>query len=41
MNISSATVLVSRANRGLGRCLAAELADRGARVYAAARTPTS
>lgn len=31
------TALVTGANRGLGRCLAAELLARGARVFAAAR----
>lgn len=33
------TALVTGANRGLGRQLAAELAARGAKVYAAARRP--
>ena len=39
MEITGKTALVTGANRGLGRHLAAELRDRGARVYAAARDP--
>jgi len=39
MNISTATALVTGANRGLGRHLAEELLLRGATVYAAARHP--
>ena len=39
MEITGKTALVTGANRGLGRQLAAELRDRGARVYAAARDP--
>jgi NAD(P)-dependent dehydrogenase (short-subunit alcohol dehydrogenase family) len=39
MDITGRTALVTGANRGLGRHLAAELRDRGARVYAAARDP--
>ena len=39
MDITGKTVLVTGANRGLGRQLAAQLRDRGARVYAAARDP--
>ncbi|HJP73802.1 MAG TPA: SDR family oxidoreductase [Pseudonocardiaceae bacterium] len=39
MNISTSTALVTGANRGFGRALAAELLSRGATVYAAARTP--
>ena len=39
MDITGKTALVTGANRGLGRHLAAELRDRGARVYAAARDP--
>ncbi len=35
------TALVTGANRGLGRHLAAQLRDRGATVYAAARNPAS
>ena len=34
-----ATVLVTGANRGFGRALAAELLGRGAAVYAGARDP--
>lgn len=36
---SNITALVTGANRGLGRQLAAELVARGAKVYAAARRP--
>ncbi|MGW0474243.1 SDR family oxidoreductase [Streptomyces coeruleorubidus] len=39
MDLSSSTVLVTGANRGLGRALAAELLSRGASVYAGARNP--
>jgi NAD(P)-dependent dehydrogenase (short-subunit alcohol dehydrogenase family) len=39
MDITGKTALVTGANRGLGRHLAAELRDRGARVYGAARDP--
>ena len=39
MYITGKTALVTGANRGLGRQLAAQLRDRGARVYAAARDP--
>ena len=39
MDITGKTALVTGANRGLGRHLATELRDRGARVYAAARDP--
>jgi NAD(P)-dependent dehydrogenase (short-subunit alcohol dehydrogenase family) len=41
MEINGKTALVTGANRGLGRHLAAELRDRGATVYAVARNPTS
>jgi NAD(P)-dependent dehydrogenase (short-subunit alcohol dehydrogenase family) len=41
MEISGKTALVTGANRGLGRHLAAQLRDRGATVYAAARNPAS
>ena len=41
MQINGATALVTGANRGLGRHLARELRDRGARVYAGARNPDS
>lgn len=40
MKIEGSVALVTGANRGLGRCLAAALLDRGAtKVYAAARRP--
>ena len=39
MQIAGATALVTGANRGLGRHLAAQLIDRGATVYAGARNP--
>ncbi|MGW0423899.1 SDR family oxidoreductase [Streptomyces sp. NPDC003015] len=39
MDLSTSTVLVTGANRGLGRALAAELLSRGASVYAGARNP--
>ena len=39
MDLSTSTVLVTGANRGLGRALAAELLGRGATVYAGARNP--
>jgi NAD(P)-dependent dehydrogenase (short-subunit alcohol dehydrogenase family) len=39
VQIPGATALVTGANRGLGRHLAQQLRDRGATVYAAARTP--
>jgi len=41
MNIEGSSALVTGANRGLGRRLAAELLSRGARVYAGARNPGS
>ncbi|HEY3867399.1 MAG TPA: SDR family oxidoreductase [Actinocrinis sp.] len=41
MDIAGKPALVTGANRGLGRHLAAQLRDRGARVYAAARNPAS
>ncbi|QUQ72435.1 SDR family oxidoreductase [Kutzneria sp. CA-103260] len=41
MDIATSTALVTGANRGLGRALAAELLSRGAKVYAAARNPDS
>lgn len=42
MHISGATALVTGANRGLGRAIAEELLDRGAKtVYAAVRDPAS
>jgi NAD(P)-dependent dehydrogenase (short-subunit alcohol dehydrogenase family) len=39
MEIESSVALVTGANRGLGRALAAELISRGATVYAGARHP--
>ncbi|MDW8803312.1 SDR family oxidoreductase [Streptomyces scabiei] len=39
MDLSASTVLVTGANRGFGRALAAELLARGATVYAGARNP--
>ncbi|MFI7605934.1 SDR family oxidoreductase [Micromonospora sp. NPDC049366] len=39
MKIAGSTALVTGANRGFGRHLAAELVARGATVYAAARRP--
>ncbi|MGU3411270.1 SDR family oxidoreductase [Microbacterium sp. M1A1_1b] len=39
MHISGATALVTGANRGIGRHLAAQLVERGAKVYATARRP--
>jgi NAD(P)-dependent dehydrogenase (short-subunit alcohol dehydrogenase family) len=42
MDIKNSIALVTGANRGLGRHLAAELLDRGAaKVYAAARNPST
>jgi len=41
MDIAGKTALVTGANRGLGRHLAAQLRDRGAVVYAAARNPAT
>ena len=41
MDIDGAVVLVTGANRGLGRAFARELAQRGAKVYAGARNPAS
>ncbi len=39
MNNDQITALVSGANRGLGKQFAAQLVERGAKVYAAARRP--
>lgn len=39
MDLSTSTALVTGANRGFGRALAAELLTRGATVYAGARNP--
>ncbi|MFB4285595.1 SDR family oxidoreductase [Nonomuraea sp. MTCD27] len=41
MELKNAVAVVTGANRGLGRHLAAQLAERGAKVYAAARRPQS
>ncbi|WP_028938036.1 SDR family oxidoreductase [Pseudonocardia spinosispora] len=41
MDIQNAVALVTGANRGLGRHLAAQLLERGAKVYAGARDPES
>jgi len=39
MDIKNSVAVVTGANRGLGRHLAAQLLERGAKVYAAARDP--
>lgn len=39
MELKDAVVVVTGANRGLGRQLATQLVERGAKVYAAARRP--
>ncbi|WP_405816037.1 SDR family oxidoreductase [Streptomyces sp. NBC_01390] len=39
MDLKNAVVVVTGANRGLGRHLAAQLVERGAKVYGAARRP--
>ncbi|MEV4067315.1 SDR family oxidoreductase [Nonomuraea dietziae] len=41
MELKNAVAVVTGANRGLGRHLAAQLVERGAKVYAAARHPQS
>ncbi|MFG2416195.1 SDR family oxidoreductase [Streptomyces goshikiensis] len=41
MELKHAVAVVTGANRGLGRHLAAQLVERGAKVYAAARRPES
>ncbi|MFE2474931.1 SDR family oxidoreductase [Streptomyces sp. NPDC059389] len=41
MELKDAVAVVTGANRGLGRHLAARLSERGAKVYAAARRPES
>jgi NAD(P)-dependent dehydrogenase (short-subunit alcohol dehydrogenase family) len=41
MKIAGSTAFVTAANRGLGKVLAIELINRGARVYAGARNPES
>ncbi|QES08905.1 SDR family NAD(P)-dependent oxidoreductase [Streptomyces venezuelae] len=39
MELKNAVAVITGANRGLGRHLAAQLVERGAKVYAAARRP--
>ena len=39
MELKNTVAVVTGANRGLGRHLAAQLVERGAKVYAAARRP--
>lgn len=41
MDLSNSVALVTGANRGLGRHFAAQLLERGAKVYAGARNPAS
>jgi NAD(P)-dependent dehydrogenase (short-subunit alcohol dehydrogenase family) len=41
MDIRNSVAVVTGANRGLGRFLAADLVERGSKVYAAARNPAS
>jgi NAD(P)-dependent dehydrogenase (short-subunit alcohol dehydrogenase family) len=41
MDLATSVAVVTGANRGLGRHLAAQLVERGAKVYAAARRPES
>lgn len=41
MDITGSVALVTGANRGIGRHLATELLERGAKVYASARRPES
>lgn len=41
MRIDGATALVTGSNRGIGRHLARQLVERGAKVYATARRPAS
>jgi NAD(P)-dependent dehydrogenase (short-subunit alcohol dehydrogenase family) len=41
MDISTSVAVVTGANRGLGRHFAANLVERGAKVYAAARNPAT
>ncbi|QGN32236.1 SDR family oxidoreductase [Microlunatus sp. Gsoil 973] len=40
MDLNNSVALVSGANRGLGRILAGQLLERGAKVYAGARNPS-
>ncbi|GAA3466528.1 MULTISPECIES: SDR family NAD(P)-dependent oxidoreductase [Nonomuraea] len=39
MELKNAVAVVTGANRGLGRHLAAQLVEQGAKVYATARRP--
>ncbi|MGX1899730.1 SDR family NAD(P)-dependent oxidoreductase, partial [Streptomyces anulatus] len=39
MELKNTVAVVTGANRGLGRHLAAQLVERGAKVYGAARRP--
>ena len=41
MDITNSVAVVTGANRGLGRHFAAQLIERGAKVYAAARNPSA
>jgi short-subunit dehydrogenase len=41
MDLSTSTCLVTGANRGIGRAISQELADRGARVLAGVRDPAA
>jgi NAD(P)-dependent dehydrogenase (short-subunit alcohol dehydrogenase family) len=41
MDLTNSVALVTGANRGLGRHLAAQLLERGAKVYAGARNPSA
>ncbi|MDX8031947.1 SDR family oxidoreductase [Lentzea sp. BCCO 10_0856] len=41
MELTNAVAVITGANRGLGRVLAAQLLERGAKVYATARRPES
>ncbi|MGA5761236.1 SDR family oxidoreductase [Nonomuraea bangladeshensis] len=41
MDLTTSVALVTGANRGLGRVLAAQLLERGAKVYAGARNPSA
>src|SRR3954465_6910886 len=41
MDLEQTTIVVTGANRGLGRHIAQQLRDRGANVFAAARNPDS